>query len=61
MFLYALCATVDQRRGSIVSLFAGLLIFFGWEVLPMIVKEFKKRYRDRKEFLRLMEERMQQV
>jgi len=50
-----------NEENQLFALFAGLLIFLGWEVLPMIVKEFKKRCRDRKEFLRLMEERMQQV
>ncbi|KAJ6124696.1 hypothetical protein N7471_012013 [Penicillium samsonianum] len=43
------------------ALFAGLLLFVGWEVIPIIVKEFRKRYRDRREFVQHMEERMRHL
>ncbi|KAJ5964799.1 uncharacterized protein N7479_004675 [Penicillium vulpinum] len=50
-----------NEEDQLFALFAGLLVFIGWEIIPIIVKEFRKRYRDRREFVRDMEERMRDL
>ena len=50
-----------NEEDQLFALFASLLLFVGWEVIPIVVKEFRKRYRDRQEFVRDMEERMREL
>ncbi|KGO39666.1 hypothetical protein PEX1_093010 [Penicillium expansum] len=50
-----------NEEDQLFALFAGLLLFVGWEVIPVLVKEFRKRYRDREEFVQHMEERMRHL
>lgn len=50
-----------NEEDQLFALFASLLLFVGWEVIPIVVKEFRKRYRDRQEFVRDMEERMRDL
>jgi hypothetical protein len=50
-----------NEEDQLFALFVGLLLFFGWEVIPNVAKEFRKRYRDRQEFVEDMEERMRSL
>ncbi|KAJ5473497.1 hypothetical protein N7475_003063 [Penicillium sp. IBT 31633x] len=50
-----------NEEDQLFALFAGLLLFLGWEILPVLVRGFKKRYRDRQEFVQHMEERMRHL
>jgi hypothetical protein len=50
-----------KEEDQVFALFAGLLLFVGWEVLPVLTKQFKKRYRYRKEFVQDVENRMRQL
>jgi hypothetical protein len=50
-----------KEEDQLFALFAGLSLFVGWEVLPVLTKQFKKRYRDRKEFVQDVENRMRQL
>jgi hypothetical protein len=50
-----------NEEDQLFALFASLLLFVGWEVIPILVNEFRKRYRDPREFVRDMEERMRDL
>ncbi|KAJ5788244.1 hypothetical protein N7457_003234 [Penicillium paradoxum] len=50
-----------NEEDQLFALFAGLLMFLGWEIIPVLVKGFRKRYRDRQESIEHMEERMRQL
>lgn len=50
-----------NEEDQLFALFASLLLFVGWEVIPIVVKEFRKRYRDPQEFVQDMEERMRDL
>jgi hypothetical protein len=50
-----------NEEDQLFALFAGLLLFVGWEVIPILAKEFGKRYIDRQEFVRDMEVRMRDL
>jgi hypothetical protein len=50
-----------KEEDQLFALIAGLLLFVGWEILPVVRYEFKKRYRDRKAFVQDVELRMRQL
>jgi hypothetical protein len=43
------------------ALLAGLFCLFGFEVLPPLFKEMRKRYKDRRSFVREVEARMREL
>jgi hypothetical protein len=50
-----------KEEDQLFALIAGLLLFVGWEILPVVRYESKKRYRDRKAFVQDVELRMRQL